>query len=51
MLDTQNQGPQRTACGSPMKLKAFEPSEWTKISNAYLSRIQQHIIESALTEA
>jgi hypothetical protein len=26
MLDTQNQGPQCTACGSPMKLSAIEPS-------------------------
>jgi hypothetical protein len=26
MLDTQNQGPQCTACGSPMKLTAIEPS-------------------------
>jgi hypothetical protein len=26
MLDTQNQGPQCTACGSPMKLAAIEPS-------------------------
>ena len=25
MLDTQNQGPQCTACGSPMKLTAIEP--------------------------
>ena len=27
MLDTQNQGPQCTACGSPMKLTAIEPSQ------------------------
>jgi len=26
MLDTQNQGPQCTACGSPLKLSAIEPS-------------------------
>jgi hypothetical protein len=26
MLDTQNQGPQCMACGSPMKLSAIEPS-------------------------
>jgi hypothetical protein len=26
MLDAQNQGPQCTACGSPMKLSANEPS-------------------------
>ena len=26
MLDKQNQGPQCTACGSPMKLSAIEPS-------------------------
>jgi hypothetical protein len=26
MLDAQNQGPQCTACGSPMKLTAIEPS-------------------------
>ena len=27
MLDRQNQGPQCTACGSPMKLMAIEPSD------------------------
>ncbi len=26
MLDTQNQGPQCTACGSPMRLTAIDPS-------------------------
>ena len=26
MLDAQNQGPQCTACGSPMRLAAIEPS-------------------------
>jgi hypothetical protein len=26
MLDKQNQGPQCTACGHPMKLSAIEPS-------------------------
>ncbi|SHH06271.1 hypothetical protein SAMN05444169_5528 [Bradyrhizobium erythrophlei] len=26
MLDKQKQGPQCTACGSPMKLSAIEPS-------------------------
>jgi hypothetical protein len=26
MLDAQNQGPQCTACGSPMRLTAIEPS-------------------------
>jgi hypothetical protein len=25
MLDAQNQGPQRTACDSPMKLTVIEP--------------------------
>jgi ribosomal protein L37AE/L43A len=28
MLDTQNQGPQCTACGSPMKLTVIVPSMW-----------------------
>ena len=27
MLDKQNQGPRCTACGSPMKLAAIEPSQ------------------------
>ena len=27
MLDIQNQGPQCTACGSPMRLTAIEPSD------------------------
>jgi hypothetical protein len=48
MLDTQNQGPQCTACGSPMRLTAIAehvgPSPQCK-------RVQRHIIESAAAEA
>jgi hypothetical protein len=65
MLDTQNQGPQCTACGSPMKLTAIEPSRMGQdlMSQDLMSqdlrtftcphcrRVQQHIIESTVTEA
>jgi len=55
MLDTQNQGPQCTACGSPMKLTAIEPSnpghDLRMFSCPQCKRIQRHIIESTVTEA
>ena len=55
MLDKQNQGPQCTACGSPMKLSVIEPSMWGQDPRTFAcphrKRIQQHIIESAVTEA
>jgi hypothetical protein len=55
MLDTQNQGPQCTACGSPMKLSAIEPSCTGRDLRTYTcpqcQRVQRHIIESAVTEA
>ena len=38
MLDTQNQGPQCTACGSPMKLAAIEPSMWGKDLRTFACR-------------
>jgi hypothetical protein len=54
MLDVQNQGPQCTACGSPMKLAAIEPSMWGKDLRTFAcpqcQRVQRHIIESAVTE-
>jgi hypothetical protein len=55
MLDRQNQGPQCTACGSPMKLSAIEPSSTGSDLRTFTClqcrRVQQHIIESAVTEA
>jgi len=55
MLDAQNQGPQCTACGSPMKLSAIEPSDNGQDLRTFTclrcSRVQRHIIESTVTEA
>ena len=65
MLDTQNQGPQCTACGSPMKLTAIEPSasgqdlmsqdlmsqDLRTFTCQHCRRVQRHIIESTVTEA
>ena len=59
MLDKQNQGPQCTACGSPMRLMVIEPSMWGQIWGQDLRTFacaqceisQQHIIESTVTEA
>jgi hypothetical protein len=55
MLDTQNQGPQCTACGSPMKLTAIEPSnssghDLRTFACPHCRRVQQHTIESTVTE-
>jgi hypothetical protein len=42
MLDRQNQGPQCTACGSPMKLTAIEPGGgWAKTSEPLLAPIAE----------
>jgi hypothetical protein len=55
MLDTQSQGPQCTACGSPMRLMAIEPStsghDLRTFSCPRCNRVQRHIIESTVTEA
>jgi len=55
MLDTQNQGPQCVACGSPMKLTAIEPGnpghDLRTFSCTQCTRIQRHVIESTVTEA
>jgi hypothetical protein len=55
MLDTQNQGPQCTACGSPMKLMAIEPSasghDLRTFGCPRCQRVQRHIIASTVTEA
>ena len=55
MLDKQNQGPQCTACGSPMKLSAIEPSstgqDLRTFSCPICKRVERHIIESLVTEA
>ncbi len=55
MLDTQNQGPQCTACGSSMKLTAIEPSapgqDLRTFTCPQCKGVQRHIIESTVTEA
>jgi hypothetical protein len=55
MLDTQSWGPQCTVCGSPMKLKAIEPSDASRDLRTFAcpqcQRVQRHVIESAVTEA
>ncbi len=55
MLDMQNQGPQCTVCGSPMKLTAIEPSDTGQDLRTFAclecQGVEQHIIESAVTEA
>jgi tRNA(Ile2) C34 agmatinyltransferase TiaS len=55
MLDRQNQGPQCTACGSPMKLSAIEPSSTGRDLRTFTcpecKRVQRHVMESAVTEA
>jgi hypothetical protein len=55
MLDRQNHGPQCTACGSPMKLTAIEPSnssghDLRTFACPRCKRVQQHVIESTVTE-
>lgn len=55
MLERQGQGPQCTACGSPMKLSAIEPSSAGQDLRTFAcpicGRVQVHIIESLVTEA
>jgi hypothetical protein len=55
MLDKQNQGPQCTACGSPMKLTAIEPGGVGQDLRFYTCphcrRVQRHFLDSAVTEA
>jgi hypothetical protein len=55
MLDSQNQGPYCTACGSPMKLTAIEPSTLGQDLRTFgcprCKRVERHIIDSAVTEA
>jgi hypothetical protein len=55
MLDKQNQGPQCTACGSPMKLSAIEPSSTGQDLRTFTcpecKRVERHIIESSVTVA
>ena len=55
MLDTQNQGPQCTTCGSPMRLMAIEPSLVSQDLRTFAcprcKKVERHIIESAVTEA
>jgi hypothetical protein len=55
MLGRQDQGPQCTACGSPMKLAAIEPSDTGQDLRTYTCshcrRVQRRLIENAVTEA
>jgi hypothetical protein len=55
MLDRQNQGPQCTACDSPMKLTAIEPAgvgqDRRFFTCPHCRMVQGHIIDSAVTEA
>jgi hypothetical protein len=55
MLDRQIQGPQCTACGSPMKLMAIEPSaagqDLRTFACPQCKRVQRHVIDSAVTDA
>jgi hypothetical protein len=55
MLDRQSQGPQCTACGSPMKLTAIEPAGAGQDRRFFTCprcrRVQRHIIDSTVTEA
>jgi hypothetical protein len=55
MLDKQNQGPQCTACNSPMKLSAIEPSSTGQDLRTFTcpncKRVERHIIDSAVTVA
>ena len=56
MLDTHNQGPLCTACGSPTKLTAIEPDalvgqDLRTFTCPRCNMVQRHVIESAVTEA
>jgi hypothetical protein len=55
MLDKQNQGPNCTACGSPMRWRVIEPSMWSRDPRTFAcsqcKRVPQHVIESIVSEA
>jgi hypothetical protein len=55
MLDNQNPGPQCTACGSPTKFSAIEPSYTDRDLRTFVcpkcKKVQRHAIENALAEA
>lgn len=55
MLDRQSQGPQCTACGSPMELSEIEPSSAGQEQRAFTcpecKRVQRYSIDSAVTKA
>jgi hypothetical protein len=56
MLDRQNQGPQCTACGSPMKLTAIEPGalrgqDLRTFTCPKCKGVQRHLVDSTVTEA
>ena len=55
MLEKQSQGPQCTACGSPMKISSIEPGSMSQDLRTFTCpicrRVQSHMIESIVTEA
>jgi hypothetical protein len=55
MLETKHQGPQCTACGSPMRLTAIEPNHTGQDLRTFTCpccrSVQQYLIESAVTDA
>lgn len=55
MLDSQNRVPECSACGSPMRLTAIEPSDTGHDLRTFhcreCSRVERHVIDSAVTEA
>jgi predicted RNA-binding Zn-ribbon protein involved in translation (DUF1610 family) len=55
MLDAQDKSQPCTACGSPLTLKAIEPSMWGEDSQTFAcprcNAVQRHIIESPVIEA
>jgi hypothetical protein len=55
MLTHKTQGPQYTACGSPMRLTAIEPGAVGQDLRTFTcpecKRVQRHVIESAVTAA
>jgi hypothetical protein len=55
MPDKQNQGPECTACGSPMKLSAIEPGYTDHDLRTFVcpkcKKVQRYTTKSVLTEA
>jgi hypothetical protein len=55
MLDSQNHGPECTACGSPVKLTAIEPCDTGQDLRTFSCqrclKVQPYFIDSTVTEA